>query len=66
MSSSDLMHCMQVSLAAPEGEGVGAAWGREEIQKRLAAAGFVGTERANAPHDRTNDYWMSVKPPVIA
>ena len=64
--SVSTMHCMQVSLAAPEGEGVGAAWGREEIQKRLAAAGFVGTERANAPHDRTNDYWMSVKPPVIA
>ena len=56
------MHCMQVSLAAEDGEGVGAAWGREEIQKRLAAAGFVDIERANAPHDRTNDYWLSRKP----
>lgn len=59
------MHCMQVSLSAPHGEGVGAAWGREEIQKRLAAAGFVDTERANAPHDRTNDYWLSTKPAVV-
>ena len=56
------MHCMQDSLAAPNGEGVGAAWGREQIQQRLTAAGFVGLERANAPHDRTNDYWLSAKP----
>lgn len=60
------MHCMQVSLSAPDGEGVGAAWGREEIQKRLAAAGFVGTDRAKAPHDRTNDYWLSTKPAAAA
>jgi SAM-dependent methyltransferase len=56
------MHCMQVSLAAPEGEGVGAAWGREEIQRRLSAAGFADIELARAPHDRTNDYWLSTKP----
>ncbi len=60
--SVSTMHCMQVSLAAPDGEGVGAAWGREEIQRRLEAAGFTNLERANAPHDRTNDYWLSVKP----
>ena len=56
------MHCMQVSLAAPNGEGVGAAWGREQIEERLLAAGFTELERANAPHDRTNDYWVSMKP----
>lgn len=59
------MHCMQVSLAADQGEGVGAAWGREAIEQRLGTAGFVNLERANAPHDRTNDYWLSIKPPVL-
>ncbi len=59
------MHCMQVSLASPGGEGVGAAWGREEIEKRMGAAGFVEIHREVARHDRTNDYWLATKPPVL-
>lgn len=55
------MHCMQVSLAAG-GEGAGAAWGREQIEARLGAAGFVDIERTSIPTDRTNDYWQSRKP----
>jgi hypothetical protein len=54
------MHCMQVSLAA-DGEGVGAAWGREMIQNRLAKAGFVDTELHASPVDRTNDYYLSAR-----
>jgi ubiquinone/menaquinone biosynthesis C-methylase UbiE len=54
------MHCMQVSLAA-DGEGVGAAWGREMIQERLVTAGFTDTSLHSSPVDRTNDYYLSVK-----
>jgi len=58
--SVSTMHCMQVSLAQG-GEGVGAAWGEQEIRGRLAKAGFEHTELHANPVDRTNDYYLSTK-----
>src|SRR5262249_12972478 len=43
-----LFHCMQVSLAEG-GEGLGAAWGREQAEALLAEAGFATVELVPPP-----------------
>jgi ubiquinone/menaquinone biosynthesis C-methylase UbiE len=43
-----LFHCMQVSLAEG-GEGLGAAWGREQAHELLTGAGFGSVEIVPSP-----------------
>jgi 2-polyprenyl-3-methyl-5-hydroxy-6-metoxy-1,4-benzoquinol methylase len=54
------MHCMTVSLAL-DGEGLGAMWGAEKACEMLAAAGFVGVEVRQLPHDFMNNFYTARK-----
>lgn len=55
------MHCMTVSLAYG-GEGLGAVWGRQQAEERLARAGFVGIEAHAVHDDRSNTYFLARRP----
>ncbi|MPY93595.1 MAG: methyltransferase domain-containing protein [Acidimicrobiia bacterium] len=52
------MHCMTVSLAYG-GEGLGAVWGRQLAEERLAKAGFVDVVAEDVREDRTNTYFVA-------
>ena len=54
------MHCMTVSLALG-GEGLGAMWGEAKAREMLAAAGFVGVEVKQLPHDFINNFYLARK-----
>lgn len=52
------MHCMTVSLAYG-GEGLGAVWGRQLAEERLAKAGFVDIVASEVRDDRSNTYFLA-------
>jgi 2-polyprenyl-3-methyl-5-hydroxy-6-metoxy-1,4-benzoquinol methylase len=54
------MHCMTVSLAQ-DGEGLGAAWGKEKAIEMLDEAGFSSVDVKELEHDIIN-YWYVVRP----
>jgi SAM-dependent methyltransferase len=55
------MHCMTVSLAYG-GEGLGAVWGRQLAEERLARAGFVDVVAHEVHDDRSNTYFVARRP----
>lgn len=61
MYTVSTMHCMTVSLAY-DGEGLGAAWGRQTALEYLGAAGFTDIEVTGVHDDRANTYFICHKP----
>jgi hypothetical protein len=52
---------MTVSLAYG-GEGLGAVWGRQLAEERLARAGFVDVTVTEIRDDRSNTYFLARRP----
>ena len=55
------MHCMSVSIAGG-GEGLGTAWGEQQITAYLEAAGFRDVEPNEVKVDSTNTHFVATKP----
>jgi len=55
-----VMHCMTVSLAL-DGDGLGAAWGRQKAVGMLDDAGFSHIEVHEIEHDPVNVYFIARK-----
>ena len=56
-----LFHCMTVSLAMPNGMGLGAMWGNQLAQKMLGDAGFKDVEVRRIEGDIINAYYACTK-----
>jgi 2-polyprenyl-3-methyl-5-hydroxy-6-metoxy-1,4-benzoquinol methylase len=52
------MHCMTVSLAQKDGEGLGAMWGRQKAVEIFTEAGFGSIEVNELSHDVQNCYYV--------
>lgn len=52
------MHCMTVSLSQG-GQGLGTAWGRQQVRAHLEAAGFGRVEVHALEHDIFNDWYVA-------
>jgi SAM-dependent methyltransferase len=52
------MHCMTVSLAQKDGEGLGAMWGRQKAIEIFNEAGFGSVEVNELSHDVQNCYYV--------
>ncbi len=61
MYTISTMHCMTVSLAYG-GEGLGAVWGAQLAQERLARAGFTDVTLHEVRDDRSNTYFLAHVP----
>jgi 2-polyprenyl-3-methyl-5-hydroxy-6-metoxy-1,4-benzoquinol methylase len=55
------MHCMTVSLAQKDGEGLGAMWGEEKTKEYLRNAGFTNVETKKLSHDFQNNWYVVTK-----
>lgn len=55
------MHCMTVSLAQKDGEGLGAMWGEEKTKEYLKNAGFSHVETKKLSHDIQNNWYVVMK-----
>ncbi|MBX2861863.1 MAG: class I SAM-dependent methyltransferase [Vampirovibrio sp.] len=55
------LHCMTVSLAQPDGMGLGALWGEEQAVKMLNDAGFSKVDVEQLPHDFMNNYYVAAR-----
>lgn len=60
MYTVSTMHCMTVSLAY-DGEGLGAAWGRQRAVAMLADAGFADVQVEEIDSDPRNYYYIARK-----
>jgi 2-polyprenyl-3-methyl-5-hydroxy-6-metoxy-1,4-benzoquinol methylase len=52
------LHCMTVSLAQENGEGLGAMWGRQKAVEIFSDAGFGSVEVNELDHDIQNLYYV--------
>ncbi|MEP4379222.1 MAG: class I SAM-dependent methyltransferase [Alphaproteobacteria bacterium] len=52
------MHCMTVSLAQKDGQGLGAMWGRQKAVEIFTEAGFGSVEVNELSHDVQNCYYV--------
>lgn len=52
------MHCMTVSLAQENGEGLGAMWGRQKAIEIFSEAGFATVDVEELEHDIQNYYYI--------
>ncbi len=55
------MHCMTVSLAQKDGEGLGAMWGEEKTKEYLNNAGFSNVVTKKLSHDIQNNWYVVMK-----
>lgn len=53
-----LFHCMTASLSEG-GEGLGLAWGEDNIRTALANAGFASVEKTSLENDPLNAYYLA-------
>jgi SAM-dependent methyltransferase len=60
MYAASCMHCVPVSLAL-NGEGLGAAWGREQAREKLMDAGFSRVDIIQTPGEPRHDNFVAWK-----